>query len=249
MPGKKESLRAFQIKTDRKKGNKNFYFIFTEQIEKRRKMKNFAVTLMLCCLFALPGSAQSLREIKLNSPDKTRGVSIMKALELRKSDREFATEELSLSDLSGLLWAANGINRPGSGKRTAPSAMNRQDIEVYVCRADGVYLYEPVSHSLQPVGPGDVREFIAAGQAWVKTAPVCLVLVSDISKFGGDEARQLLTGAIDAGIVSQNISLFCAGTGLATVPRMSMDQEKLREALKLKASQHPILNHPVGYPR
>lgn len=210
-------------------------------------MKNLAFVLLMSCLLVSAGNAQSLGEIKLKSPDKMRGVNVMKAFELRKSDREFAAKELSLADLSDLLWATNGINRPESGKRTAPSAMNRQDIAVYVCLAKGVYLYEPVSHSLQPVSTEDVREAVAGRQDWAGKAPVCLLLVSDISKFGENGERQLLTGAIDAGIVSQNISVFCAGTGLATVPRMSMDQDKLRKVLKLNDSQHLLLNHPVGY--
>ena len=212
-------------------------------------MKDSVLLLTVCCLFSLTGKAQEMKEIKLNAPDKDRGIPVMKAFEQRKSDREFANKELSLQDLSDLLWATNGINRPESGKRTAPSAMNRQDIDVYVCRADGAYLYDAVNRVLKPVSPDDLRSFVAGGQEWVKTAPVCLVLVSDLSKFGGKGEHQMMTGAIDAGIVSQNIAIFCAGTGLVTVPRMSMAQDKLRASLKLKDSQQLFLNNPVGYPK
>lgn len=173
--------------------------------------------------------AKELKTIQLNAPDTQRGDAVMTALKNRKSTREFSTKELSLKDLSDLCWAANGINRPESGKRTAPSAMNRQDIKVYVCMADGNYLYNPQKNTLEPISTGDVRP--------VK-APVCLILVSDTSSDWG---------AMDAGIVSQNISLFCAGTGLATVPRGSMDKEALKKALKLTGNQTLFLNHPVGY--
>lgn len=157
-------------------------------------MKDSVLLLTVCCLFSLTGKAQEMKEIKLNAPDKDRGVSVMKAFEQRKSDREFANKELSLQDLSDLLWAANGVNRPESGKRTAPSAMNRQDIDVYVCRADGAYLYDAANSALKPVSPDDLRPFVAGGQEWVKAAPVCLVLVSDLSKFGGKGEHQMMTG-------------------------------------------------------
>lgn len=210
-------------------------------------MKSSILLLTVCCCSVFSGNAQIQKEIKLNVPDKNRGTTLMKAFELRKSDREFAAKELTLQDLSDLLWAANGINRPESGKRTAPSAMNKQDIDIYVCRADGVFLYDAVGGILRLIDPKDLRASVGGGQDWVKTAPVCLVLVSDMSKFGGDEQYRLMTGSIDAGIVSQNISVFCAGAGLVTVPRMSMEQEALRKALRLKEDQYPILNHPVGY--
>ena len=153
----------------------------------------------------------------------------MKALSDRHSNREYAAKELSLQDLSDLLWAANGINRPESGKRTAPSAMNHQDIKVYVCTAKGSYLYNHQKHTLVPISSGDSRP---------AAAPVCLILVSDTNKEWG---------AIDAGIVSQNISLFCSGTGLATYPRGSMDKGTLYKALKLTGQQAIMLCHPVGY--
>lgn len=168
--------------------------------------------------------------IKLNAPNKQRGESVMQALAKRQSTRTFSEKQLSLQDLSDLLWAANGINRPESGKRTAPSAMNKQDVKIYVCTEKGSYYYDAKSHTLQPVSEGDVRPL---------KAPVCLILVTDTDD---------TWAALDAGIVSQNISIFCAGTGMATVPRGSMDKDQLRKALKLKDAQCLMLNHPVGYP-
>lgn len=210
-------------------------------------MKHLTLCILLGCMCSVSSYAQMPETIKLKAPDKDRGVSIMKAFEQRQSDREFSEKKLDLQDLSDLLWAANGINRPESGKRTAPSAMNRQDIDVYVCMAEGAYIYEAAQHQLRLVTTKDLRPAVAAGQDWVKEAPVALVLVSDIAKFGGDARHQMLTGALDAGIVSENIALFCAGMGLATVPRMTMDQNELRKSLQLKDSQYPLLNNPVGY--
>jgi SagB-type dehydrogenase family enzyme len=203
---------------------------------------------LIACLMAANLHAQTLQAIKLNAPDKTRGSALMKVFSDRHSDREFNSKELGLQDLSDLLWAANGVNRQ-DGKRTAPSAMNRQEIDVYVIRTDGAYLYDASSHTLNPVAEGDYRAAVAGRQDFVKTAPVCLVMVINLEKLGDPSVEQTrLMGAVDAGIVSQNINLFCAGVGLSTVPRASMDKDELRSVLKLKDTQLPIMNNPVGYP-
>ncbi len=203
--------------------------------------KTFLLSLMVSFFWGL--EAQELKPIKLNRPDTKRGLPVMSALAKRQSVREYASKALSLQDLSDLLWAANGINRPGSGKRTAPTAMNKQEIDVYVCLPEAAYLYEVKTHTLQPVFKGDLRPAVGGGQAFVADAPVCLLLVGNLDKFNGE----VLMPAMDAGIVSQNISLFCAGSGLVTVPRASMDHAQLKTALKLKESQRPLMNHPVGY--
>ena len=192
--------------------------------------------------------AQGAGELKLNRPDLNRGVNVMKAFSDRHSDREFSTRKLSLQDLSDLLWAANGVNRPEDGKRTAPSALNKQDVDIYVFLAKGVYLYDASKHVLKLVAEGDHRAVVAGRQDFVKQAPVSLVYVSDLSRFGmGQDEQVKLMGAMDAGIVSQNVNLFCAGVGLSTVPRASMDQEALRKLLKLSDTQVPMMNNPVGY--
>lgn len=186
--------------------------------------------------------------IKLNKPNLDRGLSVMKALNVRKSVREYGNKELELSDLSDLLWAANGINRPEEGKRTAPSALNSQDVDVYVCMKDGAYLYDAKENDLKRVSTEDLRYLLGDGQDFVKDAPAIFVLVSDLSRFSSEDAgRNLLRGAMYVGIVSQNISLFCASVGLMTVPRAMMDVEGLKKSLNLKDSQIPIMNHPVGY--
>lgn len=203
--------------------------------------KMLLLTLIACVVWTVNG--QEKTAIKLNRPDVKRGSLLMTALEKRQSAREYRDQKLNMQDLSDLLWAANGINRPESGKRTAPTAMNRQEIDVYVCVPEGAYLYDAKNHALQLVAPGDYRAAVAGPQAFAAQAPVCLVIVADLAPFKGE----ILMPAMDAGIVSQNISLFCAANGLATVPRATMDQAKLKEALKLKATQRLLLNHPVGY--
>jgi SagB-type dehydrogenase family enzyme len=193
-------------------------------------------------------SAQDPKSIILNPPDLTRGLPVMTALSLRASATEFDTTSLNLQDMSDLLWAANGINRPESGKRTAPSARNYQDIDVYVVMKSGVYLYDHTKHCLDFIQSGDHRAHVAGIQEHFAVAPLFCVLVSDFSRFTREEdALKRDWAAFDAGIVSQNISVFCASVGLDTRVRAWMDKEKLREVLKLKDSQHLMLNHPVGY--
>lgn len=192
--------------------------------------------------------AQNNLGIVLNQPDLSRGMPVMKALSERASATEYDTTGFKIQDLSDLVWAANGINRAETGKRTAPSAMNSQDIDIYVIMKSGAYLYDAKMQLLVLINAGDYRLFAAGKQVDVARAPVNCVLVSDISRFkSGDDSSKLLWAAEDAGIVSQNISVFCAGVGFATRPRVTMDQQKLSEVLKLKASQHLMLNHPVSY--
>ncbi|MDR2918068.1 MAG: SagB/ThcOx family dehydrogenase [Tannerella sp.] len=213
-------------------------------------MKTLKVTILLiACFMATNAWAQDLQTIKLNAPDKTRGAATMKALSERRSVREYDSKALSLQDLSDLLWAANGVSSP-DGKRTAPSAMNRQEIDVYVIREDGAYLYDAQAHALKPVAKGDFRDAIAVSQEFAKTAPVSLVMVVNLKKLGDPASEQTkLMGAVDAGNVSQNINIFCSAVGLSTVPRATMDKAKLKEVLKLDDTQLPLMNNPVGYPK
>ena len=209
-------------------------------------MKHLLFILFVFSAYAM--SAQTLETVKLNAPDKTRGSAVMKAFADRHSERNFSEKKLSLQDLSDLLWASCGINRPEKGLTTAPSAMNRQDIDVYAILEEGAYLYDPKSHELRPVAAGDFRPLIAGGQDFARKAPVSLLIVSELSRLGNaDSEGTRLTGAMDGGIVSQNISLFCAGCGLVTVPRGSMNKDGLVKALNLSATQMVVLNHPVGY--
>ena len=192
-------------------------------------------------------TAQDIQPVKLNEPDMSRGTTIMKAFSMRSSVTDVSDQRVSLQDLSDLLYAADGINRPESGKRTAPSAMNSQDIDIYVFLPEGVYLYDPKANILNPVLAGNHLGIIRV--RGFDNASLFLLLVSDISRFrAGDETARLGWSYMDGGIVSENIALFCAGAGLATRPRASMPTEELTRLLKLSSSQRLVLNHPVGYP-
>ncbi|MBW6499373.1 MAG: SagB/ThcOx family dehydrogenase [Bacteroidales bacterium] len=193
--------------------------------------------------------AQAKISFLLYPPDLNRGLPVMQALQQRASVTAFSSEPLSNQDLSDIIWAANGINRPAEGKRTAPSARNSQDIDIYVIKEDGAYFYNPAEHSIELIAPGDHRGLVTGRQVNMANAPVMLVLVSDISRFSGsDDALKMRWGAMDAGIVSQNIAVACAGLGMVTRPRASMDVAGLQQLLKLNDSKHLMLNHPVGYP-
>ncbi|HWS01418.1 MAG TPA: SagB/ThcOx family dehydrogenase [Prolixibacteraceae bacterium] len=202
------------------------------------------------CFFLLTTAlfSQTSTTIVLNQPDLNKGLNVMKAFAQRSSQSAFDTVSLKLQDLSDLLWAADGVNRADIGKRTAPSAMNSQDVDVYVSMKSGMYLYDAKKHQLDLVASGDHRTLVAGRQQNFATAPVFLILVSDISRFkSGTDSLKLQWAAMDAGIVSQNIALFCSGTGLATHPRVTMDVPKLKEVMKLKDSQYLLLNNLVAY--
>ena len=206
------------------------------------------VQLLLLCLFISVATFAADKVIRLPKPNLNRNSEVMEAFANRHSTREYAAKALTLNDLSDLLWAANGINRQEEGKRTAPSAMNKQDVDVYVVLPEATYLYDAKAHQLNLVVEGDHRGAVAGGQAFVKSAPVSLLLVSDLSRLGdAKNTHTQLMGAVDAGIVSQNISIFCSAAKLATVPRASMDTAKLKSVLKLTDTQLPLMNHPVGY--
>lgn len=244
---------------------------------RRSRVAAFLVAFLLLGFALSWGQAPELKTIKLNDPNKTRGLPVMQAFALRASVRDWSDKDLSLQDLSDLLWAANGVNRP-DGRRTAPSAMNAQDVDIYVFMKDGAYKYDAASHSLAPVIAGDHRLTVTpprgggpgakpmakpgekpeakpetkpeAKPAPPTPAPVLIVLVTDIGKFRmGETESKLRMGTLDVGTVSENIGVFCAGTGLATRPRASMDAAKIKELLKLTDTQYPLLNHPVGYPK
>ena len=212
-------------------------------------MKRIFIILTASLMTIISMYAQDLQDVKLNNPSKSRGSDIMKALSDRQSIREYDAKELSLQDLSDLLWAANGINRE-DGKRTAPSAMNMQEIDVYLINKDGAYFYDPATHTLKGLTPGDYRKAVAASQDFAATAPVCIVLVGNLEKFRDPAAaNNRVTAAMDAGIVSQNINIFCSATGMATVPRGTMNNDELKTILKLSDTQELMLNNPVGFPK
>jgi len=194
-------------------------------------------------------SAQELKPIQLPKPQMDGGKPLMQALKARQSSRSFSSKKLPPQVLGDLLWAAFGINRPDSGQRTAPSAMNRQEIDIYVATADGLYLYEAKKHALQPVLAEDVRAETGR-QPFVAEAPVNLVYVADYARMGGgtDDDKALYSAA-DTGFISENVYLFCASEGLATVVRGMVPRPALAKMMKLRPDQKIILAQTVGYPK
>ena len=203
--------------------------------------KSFVLILLIACVSV----AATLDSITLPKPDTHGGKPLMQALSDRKSGREFAPDPLSPQVLSNMLWAGFGVNRP-DGHRTAPSAMNRQTIDIYVVMADGAYLYDAAGNRLAPVVSGDLRS-LAGTQDFVKQAPVNLVYVSDYAKMSGSSAdSKLLYSGAETGFISQNVYLYCASEGLATVVRASVDRDALAKALKLRPDQKITLAQTVG---
>jgi len=198
-------------------------------------------------LLAVSALCLSAADIPLPAANEFSDVSLKKALALRKSGREYAGKELPLPMLSALLWSADGINR-ADGKRTAPTGLNVQDIDIYVILSSGVYLYDAKENLLKEIQQGDFRE--AAGkQPFVQTAPVNLVYVQNLDKaMKGDETTKARHGGIHTGAIMQNVYLFCAANGLACVARDYVDRPVLIRTLRLKESQRIMLAHTVGFP-
>ena len=270
-----------------------------------RAIKIFFAAAVL--LFAFGSSqAQELKTIKLNSPEKDKGFSIMKSLSLRQSTKDttkWSEKDLSLQDLSNLLWAGNGVNRE-DGKRTAASAMNSQDVDIFVLMKDGIYLYDAANNALKPVVSGDHRSEIgmggggpgpagagggapggaapagaAGGQPGAQGAapggtqgtppaagqgapaggaaaarpsfnyPLKVLLVSETGKFrAGTAELKNMWGIFDAGLVAQNMSLYCSGMGLISHPKAAVDSDgKIKSLLKLTDTQVVVIELDIGY--
>jgi SagB-type dehydrogenase family enzyme len=188
------------------------------------------------------------REIQLAKPNMKGGVPLMLALSKRQSSRSFSTKAIPDQVLSNLLWAANGVNRADSGKRTAPSAVNKQEIDIYVAMVEGLYLYSAAKHALILIAPRDIRA-LTGRQGFVKNAALNLVFVADMSNIAGnDREDKLIYAGADTGFIGQNVYLFCASEGLSTVIRGYIDRDALAKAMNLKSTQMIILSQTVGYP-
>ncbi|MCB1129165.1 MAG: SagB/ThcOx family dehydrogenase, partial [Verrucomicrobiae bacterium] len=186
-------------------------------------------------------------EWRLPAPDTSAGRALMIALAERRTTREFRETALEPATLSNLLWAAFGINRPATGGRTAPSAMNAQEIDLYVATAGGLFLYLPGPHALRRCSGEDLRA-LTGGGAFARVAPVTLVFVANAERQAKapDERREFYA-AIASGCISQNISLFCASEGLATVVH-DLSREPLAKAMALGEQQSIVLAQAVGHP-
>ncbi len=195
-----------------------------------------------------PAQGEASQQIALPPPQKTGGMPLMEAISKRHSEREFALRELSLPMLSNLLWATYGVNRSDGG-RTAPSALNAQEVDVYVALPSGAYLYEPVENSLQLVSASDLRR-VTGYQDFVDEAPLDLVFVADYSRMNLVPVSQRESYAsVAAGAISQNLYLFAASNGLATVIRAWINREAIADALGLSHDQQVLLSQTVGYPK
>lgn len=186
--------------------------------------------------------------LKLPAPDMSGGKPLMQALHERHSSREFSHQKLPLYLISNLLWAAFGINRPASGGRTAPSAHDWEEFDVYVATEDALFLYEAGSHSLKFILAGDIRASTGI-QDYVGEAPLDLVYVADLSRMATAtrEEKAFYSGP-DAGFIAENVYLFCASEGLATVARGLVDRVALAQIMKLGPDQTIVLAQSVGYP-
>ena len=202
---------------------------------------------ILSSLFAtLIASRVLAQSIDLPAPQKSGGMPLMDALAKRSTGREYDSRDLSPSQLSSLLWACFGINRP-DGKRTAPSAMDCREADIYVVLKQGAYVYDAKSNKLNLVVAEDLRS-LAATQAFATNAPVNLVFVADLAKMGNSAPEDKKTYAnIDAGYISQNAYLYCASEGLATGARASVDRKALALKLNLRPDQMIVLGQSVGY--
>jgi len=192
--------------------------------------------------------AQVLMPIQLPKPQTDGGRPLMQLLKERKSVRKFSLEKIPLQVLSNLLWAAFGMTRP-DGKRTAPSARNWQETDIYVASEDGLYLYDAKGHILLPILKDDIR-VMTGTQPYVKDAPINLVYVADYAKAGTSPMEQKdLWTACDTGFIAQNVYLYCTSEGLSTVVRGLVDKPALAKAMKLRPDQKIILTQSVGYPK
>jgi SagB-type dehydrogenase family enzyme len=203
------------------------------------------VAVVICTLPTV--AAAEDHALTLPTPDRTGGRPLMQVLQDRQSQREFRREPLPTQTLSNLLWAAFGINRP-DGRRTAPSASNRQEMDLYVALPGGLYQYDAKAHRLLMISGDDLRAATGT-QAFAADAALDLIYVADFSKIGGGSAddRMLYAGA-DAGVIAENVYLFCASERLATVVRASVDRPTLARRMGLNDQQRIILAQSVGVP-
>ena len=204
---------------------------------------NSKIVATVASLLAGTAFTSMAETIKLPPPDIDSGMTVTAALKARHSEREFGAGELSMEELSGLLWAANGFNRPD--KRTNATGMNKQTIAIYVCMKSGAYRYAAKENALVKVSGSDLRAAVAGRQAFAAKAPVSLVIAADV-RDPVYKGQWNTLSHYDAGIVSGNIYLYCAANNLATVCRGTMDRDALKKGLSLPDGFILHLNHPVG---
>lgn len=216
-------------------------------------MIHHRIVFHVACVYAAVGiacsalcAAPDAGNIALPKPQLEKGRPLMQVLKDRKSTREFSGRTLSRQDLSNLLWAAFGVNRPETNGRTAPSAMNTKEIDVYVTLAEGLFLYDAKINELKKIHGKDIRA-LTGKQGFVKDAAANIVLVADKTRLKNPDSHQYM--AVDAAFISENIYLYCASEGLATVVRAFIDKPELAKAMELRPDQEIIYAQTVGYPK
>ncbi len=219
-------------------------------------MKTLTVALLTLGLFLLLtpsiSMAQDTAVIKLPPPQTDGGKPLMQALKLRQSTRGgFGPDKpLSMQVLSNLLWAADGLNRPDQKHRTAPSAADWQNIDIYLTMADGLYLYDPIKHELKVLGKEDIR-VVSGQQDFVKEAPLNLIYVADMAKaqFGGKKMPEVeeTWSFANTAFIAQNVYLYCASENLACIVRAMIDRDAASKALKLRPDQKVILAQTIAH--
>jgi len=215
------------------------------------KEARLIVSILLAMILFGPAaaSAQELKTIILVKPQMDSSRELMQVLNDRKTSRNFSPKKLPIRVLSNILWAACGVNRPRTNGRTAPSANNWQEIDIYVATANGLYLYDAINHRLKMLLNQDIRSF-TGNKPYVSEAPVNLIYVADLAKMGNATPDEKdFYSATDTGFIGQNVYLYCASEGLATVVRGNIDREALGKVMKLRDDQRIILTQTIGYPR
>ncbi len=212
-----------------------------------------SVAVVFC--FVSMSVAADLVPIQLPAPDMKSGKPLMQCLKDRKTDRSFSPKKLPVEVLSNLLWAAAGISRPDSGKRTAPSAKNWQEIDIYVAMEEGLYLYNARAHKLEPIVRADLRKAtthaLQSSRSTIAAAPLQLIYVVDYAKMtiGTSDENKLLYAGADSAFISQNVYLYCASEGLATGVRAYVDKDALAKKMNLRDKQQVVFVQAVGYPQ
>jgi hypothetical protein len=206
----------------------------------------------LAGIFVVVGLTQptwTQESIKLPAPEINGGMPLMNALAKRQSTRIFGDQNLSPQQISNLLWAAFGINRPESGGRTAPSWRGSNETDIYLATATEVHLYDPKANELRKIMDGDLRAKTSV-LPFVRSAPVVLIYVADRTRMAkASDEEHIQNAHVDAAIIAQNVYLFAASAGLGTVILGSVDRKSLSQTLKLRDNQILTYSQPVGHPK
>jgi len=213
-----------------------------------RREVNIGLISSVAAAAATAAFAQKQHLIDLPPPAMAGGKSLMQSLKDRRSTRAYSDQALSNQILSDLLWAAWGVNRPEHDGRTAPHWRDVYALDIYLAMADAVWRFEPKSHKVIFHMDGDLRAQTTSGQPFVATAPLNLVYAFDMSKLAGTtETEAIAAAAACVAMVGENVYLYCASAGLATVFRQSVPGEKLARTLKLPPSQIIQFAQTVGH--